>query len=154
MKDNEELAYYISHTGMKYKIIKDLSEAFPMPPYKILSVDFKGKEKFLPFENYLTEKYGDKVNFFMSGDYYLEIVPKGIDKGAAVRWLCDHLGIDIENSVAAGDAQNDIAMLQAAKVAAVMCNATEEIKAYASYVTKNDNNHDGVKEIIETFILN
>ena len=54
---------------------------------------------------------------------YLEIVPTGISKGFAVRWMCDFLQIPIENSVSAGDAQNDIAMLEAAHIGAVMCNA-------------------------------
>ncbi len=62
-------------------------------------------------------------------------------------------GIPIENSVAAGDAQNDVEMLKAADVGAVMCNAFPGIAEYGNYVTEHDNNHDGVAEIIHKFIL-
>lgn len=44
-------------------------------------------------------------------------------------------------------------MLQAACVGAVMKNAYEGMDRYATYVTERDNNHDGVAEIIEKFIL-
>ena len=74
-------------------------------------------------------------------------------RGFAVRWFCDYLGIPIENSVAAGDAQNDVEMLKAAHVGAVMCNAFPGIAEYGNYVTEHDNNHDGVAEIIHKFIL-
>ena len=67
--------------------------------------------------------------------------------------MCDYLQIPIENSVAAGDAQNDIAMLEAAHVGAVMCNAFPGIAEHGNYVTESDNNHDGVAEIIHRFIL-
>ena len=38
-------------------------------------------------------------------------------------------------------------------VGAVMCNAFPGIQEYGDYVTENDNNHDGVAEIIRNFIL-
>ena len=90
-----------------------------------------------------------------SHSYGLETyIQKGIvHDEEAVRWMCDHLGIPIENSVSAGDAQNDIEMLQAAHVGAVMCNAFPGIQEYGDYVTEHDNNHDGVAEIIRKFIL-
>lgn len=67
--------------------------------------------------------------------------------------MCQYLGILIENSVAAGDAENDIEMLKAVQIGAVMCNAFPGVREYGNYVTVNDNNHDGVGEIIHKFIL-
>ena len=62
----------------------------------------------------MISQYAGEVHSFFSNDCYQEIVPEGISKGFAVRWFCDYLGIPIENSVAAGDAQNDVEMLKAA----------------------------------------
>ena len=50
-------------------------------------------------------------------------------------------------------AENDIEMLKAAQIGAVMCNAFPGVREYGNYVTVNDNNHDGVSEIIHKFIL-
>ena len=55
--------------------------------------------------------------------------------------------------MAAGDAPNDVEMIRAAHVGAVMCNAYEGVAEHGDYVTERDNNHDGVAEIIERFLL-
>jgi hypothetical protein len=34
-----------------------------------------------------------------------------------------------------------------------MVNGTEEVKAAANYITVRDNNHSGVAEVIQKFIL-
>lgn len=52
-----------------------------------------------------------------------------------------------------GDAENDISMIRAAHIGCAMRNAEEEVKQAADYITENDNNHDGVAEIIHKFVL-
>lgn len=44
-------------------------------------------------------------------------------------------------------------MIDTAAIGAVMANADDDIKAHGTYITKNDNNHDGVAEIIRKFML-
>jgi Cof subfamily protein (haloacid dehalogenase superfamily) len=94
-----------------------------------------------------------KVNMFFSCNEYLEIVPLGISKGDAIRFLADYLNIPIANTIAVGDAENDITMLKAAGLGVAMQNATEEIKQIAGYVTELDNNQGGVGEVIRKFML-
>ena len=55
--------------------------------------------------------------------------------------------------MAAGDAANDLSMLRAAGVGVAMCNGTDEAKAAADAVTCRDNNHDGIAEIIEKYLV-
>ena len=76
-----------------------------------------------------------------------------VSKGNAVRKLCDLLGIPTEDSIAVGDEANDIPMLEAAGIGAVMKNGTDEAKSYADYVTKRSNNESGVSEIICKYVL-
>ena len=56
--------------------------------------------------------------------------------------------------VACGDEENDISMVQIAGVGVAMANARKELKDAADYVTVNDNNHSGIAEVINKFILN
>ena len=63
------------------------------------------------------------------------------------------MGIPFENTLAAGDAENDISMLQAVATPCVMKNARPEMYPYGKYITERDNNHSGVAEIIEKFML-
>ena len=59
-----------------------------------------------------------------------------------------------ENLMACGDGLNDRSMISYAGVGVAMQNAEDAVKAVADYVTAADNNHDGVAEAIEKFILN
>ena len=81
------------------------------------------------------------------------MVTAGVNKGWAVEELCRRLGIPITDAVAAGDEANDISMLRAAGVGAAMCNGIPAAKEAADYVTQRDNNHDGIAEVIERFLL-
>ena len=59
----------------------------------------------------------------------------------------------IENTIAVGDAENDIPMLEAAGLGVAMKNASEEIKKHADYITELDNNQGGVGEVIRKYML-
>lgn len=153
LEENDALKRYSSSTGLGYKIVDDIEEALQSNPYKLIAISFEEPEKLKEFQEKELKKYGDILDSFFSNDNYLEIVAKDISKGFAVNWMCEFFGIPIENSVAAGDAQNDIAMLEAAHIGAVMCNAFPGIAEHGNYLTNADNNHDGVAEIIYKFIL-
>ena len=81
-------------------------------------------------------------------------MPLGVSKGSAILRLCQLLKVPRENTYAAGDAENDIAMLRAAHKGIAMVNGSEEVKKAADYVTKSDNDHGGIAEIIKNFIEN
>ena len=151
--DTPEVRKYSEVIKIPYEVIDDISEALTEDPYKLIAINFDDHQKLLDYQSEVLSAYAGTLDSFFSNDAYLEIVPTGISKGFAVHWMCEHLGIPLENSVAAGDAQNDIAMLEAAHIGAVMCNAFPGIAEHGNYVTKADNNHDGVAEIIHRFIL-
>ena len=68
--------------------------------------------------------------------------------------LLERMGLTRENLMACGDGLNDRSMISYAGVGVAMQNAEDAVKAVADYVTAADNNHDGVAEAIEKFILN
>ncbi len=60
---------------------------------------------------------------------------KGIDKASAVNALIGHLGADIKDTIAFGDAKVDIPMFECCAFSVAMGNAGLEAKAAADYVT-------------------
>jgi len=86
-----------------------------------------------------------------TGVGYLEIFPKNVNKGNAVKFLSEKLGIKMDEVMTLGDRDNDISMIEIAGTGVAMANATEGVKAVANYVT-TDNDHDGVGNAIEKFI--
>ena len=78
----------------------------------------------------------------------LEAAPHGITKASGLRELCDFLQIDISETVAIGDGNNDKEIIQAAGVGVAMGNARDSLKELADFVT-TDNDSDGVAAAIE-----
>ena len=65
----------------------------------------------------------------------IEINPRGVNKGAALTALAEHLGISMAQVMAIGDNDNDVSMLEAAGFGVAMGNATPAALAAADYVT-------------------
>ena len=167
--EGEELDYYLTNSRMEAILTDDILE-FGEEPYKMLAIALDGHEKLLELQERIvqtlgTPQQGDPSKKAGTGDFgetgdgdgittlfsepsFLEIMPSDSGKGNAILDVAKYFGVDIENTYAAGDADNDLSMLQAAGHAVVMCNGTDSAKALADIITTTDNNHDGLAEII------
>ena len=67
-----------------------------------------------------------------------EMQATGASKGKALVWLCDHLGVGVERSVAFGDEGNDETLLRAAGDGVAMANASSEVLAAADHVCESN----------------
>jgi hypothetical protein len=83
----------------------------------------------------------------------LEINAEGATKGNALLWLADYLGIAREETMAFGDGENDVPMLEAAGIGVAMANGVDAAKAAADELTLT-NDEDGVAAAIERLVLN
>lgn len=147
--DENTLLRYCQIMGASYRVVPTLTEE----PCKVLAASYDHPERLKKLEQPLKARLGSVADCFFTCPNYLEVVPKGINKGSAVVQLCQMLNIPIADSVAVGDAENDISMIRSARVGVAMANGSEEAKAAADDVTTLDNDHDGVAEVIEKYIL-
>ncbi len=81
---------------------------------------------------------------------WIEIFPKGIDKGYACRKVIKKLGFTADQALVIGNDFNDLAMLQAFEDAYVVGNAHPELKEKFKVVSSNDDN--GFTEMINKYI--
>ena len=65
--------------------------------------------------------------------------------------VCEKYDIPVEQSLAFGDGQNDLDMLNAAGAGFAMANAPEEVKAAAPFVTPVDNEHQGLLAVLRKY---
>jgi Cof subfamily protein (haloacid dehalogenase superfamily) len=83
----------------------------------------------------------DDFDFIRSEKHLYEILPKGVNKGVALKKLAVLLGVERKNTIAAGDYNNDVAMLRKAGLSFAVANAVPQAKEAADYVTvSNDEN--------------
>lgn len=151
---NKETEWYLKRSGgAPYRVLPELPEGLEQEPNKVIFLDIEQPERLEDFRRTLLPWAEGKVDLFFSGPELLECVETGVNKGTAVRFLADHLGVPIEDTVAAGDSENDLPMLKAAGTGCAMINGTDACKAAADYITEHDCDEEGLKEIIDRFLL-
>ena len=91
----------------------------------------------------------EMFDFVQSSAYYYEILPKGSSKGALLHRMADMFGIDRKKTVAVGDNNNDISMLQNAAYGVAVANATSLAKEAADLVLEHTNEENAIAELIE-----
>ncbi|MCD8337385.1 MAG: Cof-type HAD-IIB family hydrolase [Lachnospiraceae bacterium] len=152
-EDRPEVRDYVKRTLQTFRVVPSAANALTEAPCKLLAIEYERRSVIEQFQQWLLETYDGILDAYFSNDAYLEIVPCGVTKGKAVRWLCDYLQIPLENSISAGDAPNDVDMIETAHVGVAMCNSFPGVVEHSDYVTAADNNHDGAAEIIYRFVL-
>ena len=83
----------------------------------------------------LKERFGDRIAIVRSSAYYAEIVNRGVSKGEGLKKLAELLGVTIPETMALGDAENDLSILKEAGLSVAMGNAVPEVKAVCDVVT-------------------
>jgi Cof subfamily protein (haloacid dehalogenase superfamily) len=110
-------------------------------------------DKLLKAQLEVQETFRDNIDAFFSEPYFLEVVPKGIEKATALKQTMEYLGLKRDELMACGDGLNDLSMLNYAGFSVAMENACEEVKKEADFITLS-NEKDGVAYAISKFILN
>lgn len=108
----------------------------------------------LPDTNYeaIKAELEDEFDFMMHDDVVLECSPKGTSKATGIEWLCNHLGIAMEDTYAIGDSVNDLDMLQFVEHGIAMGNGTQVAKDAAEYVT-TDIHENGIENALKHYGL-
>lgn len=95
---------------------------------------------------------GKNFSVYRSEPYFLEILPKGIDKAQSLEKLLKTLSMSREEMIACGDGYNDLSMIEYAGLGVAMENAVRPVRNAADYVTLS-NNDDGIAHVVEKFLL-
>jgi Cof subfamily protein (haloacid dehalogenase superfamily) len=151
-EDNDKIRAYAKQSNIPYTIQPDFSQIVNHERQtKLLIIDEPARlDALLP---QLRELFGSKVHLTKSKPNYLEFMHPEGTKGHALRFLAAFYGIPMEETIAMGDAMNDHEMVAAAGLGVAMANAVPALKEIADFVTLS-NNDDGVKHVLERFVLN
>ena len=153
-KDDEALKSYERGVGKKAVLVLDkpLSQFVAetsLRSYKVLAmVKHEENEKVLAA---LTAENFEGCTTTRSSRSLVEVINQNFSKGTAVQFIAKHYGIPLEKTVAVGDQQNDIPMIEVAGLGIAVQNADEGLKAVADYVTEATFNENAIAEIIHKF---
>lgn len=85
----------------------------------------------------LKEQFSSDLEIFFSQRFYLELMPKGVNKGLSLQKLVKHFSFDLDKIIVLGDNENDISMLRLSSHSFCPSNAIEECKKVATTSNKD-----------------
>ncbi len=142
--DDEEIRFYRRRIHLPLVVSPDLSAALTESPYKMLAISLDKPDKLEAFRLGIADWAEGRIQTIYSNSMYLELFDRDGGKGNALRFVCDYFGVPLSDAYAAGDAENDISMIEAAGCGIAMQNAPDKVKKAAPVITRLDNDQDGL----------
>ena len=148
-KNGFKVDYECKNNNMVCWEVGNLADFLTFAPIKILmSVQ---PEQLKAVQQQIADFLPESLTVVQTAPFYLEVIPRVINKGQGIRDICSVLGMDTAEVISFGDAENDIPMLRAAGMGVAMGNAAEAVKAAADMVTLS-NNEDGIAAALEKLL--
>jgi len=98
----------------------------------------------------LQKGFGSVLNIYASSEFSIDLNDSRVSKGQTLARLAARLGIRREEILAAGNAENDLDMIQFAGVGIAMGNAPPRVRHAADFVV-GDNNEDGLAVFLKEY---
>jgi len=143
---NEWSRLYQNRTGSVPNPIGSLDKMKGRAPTKLLIVN--SFERTTSLLAPMKAHFGDTLYITKTDDEYIEFMNPEVNKGHALEFVANKLGVNRENVWAFGDNYNDVAMLEWAGWSVAMQNGKAEAKMIASEIGP-DSEDDGVAQVLE-----
>jgi hypothetical protein len=140
---------YAADDGLSYEVVPALEPLLEEDPHKLLIIGSAARIEAL---GAAVRAAGVAAHAVQSEPIYLEILPQGVSKGAALRELARGLDVPLAEIVAVGDNWNDVEMLEAAGLGVAMGHAPAGVRARAGLVCATADD-EGFREVIERVVL-
>jgi Cof subfamily protein (haloacid dehalogenase superfamily) len=144
-----EARAYADFQGLVIHEVGDLAAWLEKPPTKVVSV---GEPELLDgLEARLKEQFAGRLYISKSLPFFLEIASPKVTKGSGLQFLAEHIGFSAEKTVAFGDGENDIELLEWAGFGIAVANAHDRVLEVADYVCPPVT-EEGVAQVIEAVL--
>ena len=135
--------------------------------YRVVDDDWQGFEEHGLNGPYKIEAYADDTGLLAelrrkvealgfeansAFPFNLEIMAPGAGKGAAVRWMTEHMGLTRDQVMGFGDYTNDLPMLENVGWPVAVDNAIDEVKRACRIIAPSCED-DGVAQTIRKYVL-
>jgi hypothetical protein len=128
-------------------VVPDFSDAYIPEPIKVLSLAKAGV-----VDQQVKEAVGGRADVVRTSPLFLETMPPGANKGAALAEIIARHGLQAEAVLAIGDSYNDLSTFRVAGTSVAMGGAPPEVWAAATHHTASAD-EDGVALALQRFVL-
>lgn len=147
----EEIAYWDLNEGTQVSSFEELA-AQPVARVVVISPEHTEQD----FVRLIADIGLNQVSYAIGWTAWLDIAPHGVDKGSALRLVCQTSGHDPADTIVIGDGRNDLGMFAWSRehggTAVAMGQASAEVREAASLVTMSVED-GGVAHILKTLTV-
>ncbi len=144
-----EAEAYASFQRLYVHEVGDLLEWLEEPPTKLVAV---GEPRRLDdLERRMKANFGERAYISKSLPYFLEFASPEVTKASGLAFVASHLGLSQQQTVAFGDGENDVELLEWAAYGVAVANAHERVLAAADHVCPPVE-EEGVAVVLEAFL--
>lgn len=137
VKKTKEIIEYEESTKIMINETPDLLDQLSQT-YTLTKISFVGELPLLKqFEHSLQKEYTGKVNFYISSPNCFDVVPLHTSKGAGLKMLMDHLGLQPEEVACVGDSYNDLSLFQITKHSFAMKHGEKQVRDSANHTVES-----------------
>ncbi len=140
---------YASFQNLEVHAVGDLLAWLSEPPTKLVAVGDPAELDGLGQR--LKEHFAGRMYISKSLPYFLEFASPEVTKASGLAFVAEHLGFARERTVALGDGENDVELLEWAGYAVAVENAHERVLAIADLVCPPVQ-EEGVAQVLEAYL--
>jgi len=123
---------YAEHQRIPIDTVGNLLEWLASPPTKLVVI---GEPTALDgLAERLREQFAERLYISKSLPFFLELASPEVSKGAGLAFVADQLGFSSTETVAFGDGENDVELLDWAGYSIAVANAGADLRARADFV--------------------
>ena len=144
-----EARAYADFQNLPLHAVGDLAGWLATPATKLVAV---GDPVALDgLEARMKDHFAGRLYISKSLPYFLEFASPDVTKATGLAFVADHLGFSSERTVAFGDGENDVELLEYAGFAVAVANAHPRVLAVAEFVCPSAD-EEGVAHVLESFL--
>jgi Cof subfamily protein (haloacid dehalogenase superfamily) len=144
-----EARRYADFQQLELHPVGDLLEWISEPPTKLVVIG--DPEVLDDLEQAMLARFDGRLYISKSLPYFLEFASPEVTKATGLEFLSEHLGFKRERTVAFGDGENDIELVDWAGYGVAVENAHEQVKEVADLVCPSVD-EEGVAQVIESYL--
>ncbi len=144
-----EARRYADFQHLQLHTVGNLLEWLHEPPTKLVVID--DPEVLDELKQRMLDRFGGRLYISKSLPYFLEFASPDVTKAAGLDFLAEHVGFSRERTVAFGDGENDIELVEWAAYGVAVANAHERVKEVADFVCPPVD-EEGVAQVLEAFL--
>ncbi|MDQ5820718.1 MAG: Cof-type HAD-IIB family hydrolase [Actinomycetota bacterium] len=144
-----EAGRYADFQNLELHVVGRLLDWLDRPPTKLVVIE--DPEVLDGLEARLKVRFHDRLYISKSLPYFLELAHPDVTKASGMAFLAERLGFTAAETVAFGDGENDVELLEWAGYGVAVANAHERVLKVADLVCPSVD-EEGVAQTIEAFL--